>query len=118
MRIANELVEALRYKLRCFGVRLDFPASIFCDNKPVVTNASVPYLMFNKHHNAICYHQVRESQATGKIRVGWVPGERNPAYMLTKNTMARNVRYSIVEIIFHNKSVKWKDDKNDYGRFG
>ena len=39
---AIELFEALRYKLICFGVRLDGLDSIFCDNKLVVTNASVP----------------------------------------------------------------------------
>ena len=77
MRIATELVEALRYKLRCFGVRLDGPDSIFCDNNVVVTNASVPTSMSNKRHNAICYHRGRESQAAGKIRVVWIPGEMN-----------------------------------------
>ena len=70
LSIATELVEALRYKLRWFGVRMDGPASIFCDNKVVVTNASVPTSMLNKQHNEICYHQVRESQVAGKICVG------------------------------------------------
>ena len=41
LRIASELVVALRYKLRCFGVRMDGPASIFCDHKLVVTKNSV-----------------------------------------------------------------------------
>ena len=85
MRIATELVEALRYKIRCFGVRLDGPDSIFCDNNVVVTNASVPTSMSNKRHNAICYHQVRESQAGGNISLGWIPGGNNLAYLLTKN---------------------------------
>ena len=118
LRTANEVVEDLRYKIRCFGVRLDGPANIFCDNKSVVTNASVPTSMLNKRHNAICYHQVRESQASGQIRVGWVPGERNPVDLLTKTTMDGNVRDSIVEIIFNNKAFKWKDDNNDDGIVG
>ena len=74
LSIATELVEALRYKHRCFGVRLDIPDSIFCDNKLVVTNTSVPTSMLNKRHNAICYHRVRGSQVVGNIPVGWVPG--------------------------------------------
>ena len=81
--IVTELVEALRYKLRCFGVQLDGPASIFFDNKSVVVTASVKTLMMNKRHNAICYLQARESQATRKIRVGWIPEERNPVDLLT-----------------------------------
>ena len=74
--------------------------------------------MLNKHRNSICYHQVRESQAAGNIHVGWIPGERNLADLLTKTTMPGNARHSIVEIIFHNKAVKCKDDKNDNGRAG
>ena len=70
LRIATELVEALRYKLRCVGVRLDGPAIIFYDNNSVVTNTSVPTSMLNKRQNEICYHQLRESQAAGNIRVG------------------------------------------------
>ena len=116
--IATESVESLRYKLRCFGVQMDGTASIFCDNKSLVTNASMPTSMLNNHHNAMCYHQVRESQAAGKICVRWVPGERKFAELLTKSTVAGNVMHSIVEIIFHNKAVKCKDDKNDDGRVG
>ena len=61
---------------------------------------------------------MRESQAAGKICVGWVPGQRNIADLLTRTTMAGNARHSIVEIIFHNKAIKWKDDNNDDGRVG
>ena len=60
LRIANKLVDSLRYKLICFGVRMDGTDSIFCDNKSVVTNASVPTSMMNKRHSAICYHKVRD----------------------------------------------------------
>ena len=93
LRIATELVEALIYKVRCFGVRLDGTDSIFCDNKSVVINSSVPISMLNKRHNAICYHRVRESQDAGKICVRWVPKERNPADLLTKTTTDVNVRH-------------------------
>ena len=84
----------------------------------MVTNASVPASMLNKRHNVICYHRVKEAQAAGKIHVIWVPGERNLEDFLTKTNMAGNNRHSIVEIIFYNKEVKWKDDKNDDGRVG
>ncbi len=110
------MVEALVYKLRCFGIPMYVQASIFCDNKSVVTNASVPTSVLNKRHNAICYHCVREAQAAGKARVGWIPGERNLADLLTKTTLAKNVRHSIVDVIFHNKAVAWVEDANDDGR--
>ena len=118
MKITTELVEALRYNLICFGVRLDGPGSNFFDNKLVVTNTSMSTLMLNKRHSAICQHQSRESQVAGNICVGWIPGERNIADLLTKTTMTSNSSHLIVEIIFHNKSSMWKDDDNDYGRVG
>ena len=63
------MVKALRYKLRCFGVPLDGPTEVLCDNRSVVTNSSVPASTLNKRHNAICYHRVREAQACGMIKV-------------------------------------------------
>ncbi len=62
LRIATEMIEASRYKLRCFGVPIDGrPAEVFCDNKSVVTNSSVPASVLNKHHNSICFHRVHEA---------------------------------------------------------
>jgi hypothetical protein len=42
LRICKELIVALRYKLRMFGVPIDRPANVFCDNRGVVKNASIP----------------------------------------------------------------------------
>jgi hypothetical protein len=52
-----------------FGVLIEGPTNVYCDNKLVVTNASVPTSVLNKRHNAICYHRVREAQAAGIINV-------------------------------------------------
>ena len=52
-RIANDLVEALSYKIWCFGVPLDGTSNILCYNKPVVMNVSVSTSMLNKRHNTI-----------------------------------------------------------------
>ena len=42
LRICTEMVEALKYKLRCFGVPVEGPTDVLCDNQSVVTNSSVP----------------------------------------------------------------------------
>ena len=94
--ISTEVVEALIYKLRTFGINLEGPADVYCDNKSVVTNSSVPALVLNKRHNAICYHIVIAYQASGTFRVGWIPGEYNLADLLTKNTMKGNMRHGMV----------------------
>ena len=84
LRICKELIVALRYKLRMFGVNIDGPANVFCDNRGVVKNASVPESVLQKKHNAINYHVVREAVAAGIIRVGKENGETNLADLLTK----------------------------------
>jgi hypothetical protein len=56
MRIAVELIESLRYKLRMFGVLLEGPVNTFCDNSSVVTNATQPASTLKKKHNSIAYY--------------------------------------------------------------
>ena len=58
MRIAVDSVEALRYKLRMFGVPLDGPANFFGGNHSVANAASIGAHNLQKKHNAICYHRV------------------------------------------------------------
>ena len=48
---------------------------MFCANKSVVTNTSVPESVPNKGQNDICYHRVREVQAVGAIGVGCIMGD-------------------------------------------
>ena len=71
----------------------------------MVTKSSVTAPVLNKRHNAICYHRVREAQANGKLRVGWIPGDYNLAYLLTKTTIKVNTRHGMVESIFYNEAV-------------
>ena len=84
MRIAKELIVALRYKLRMFGVPIDGPANVYCDNQGVVKNTSLPESTLSKKHNAINYHTVREAVAAGIMRVAKEPTETNLADLFTK----------------------------------
>ena len=102
LRIATEMIESLRYKLRCFGIPVEGPAEVFCDNMSVVKNSSIPTSALNKIHNAIYYHRFREDQATGILWVGWIPGEFNLADLFTKITIPRNTRHNLVDSIFSN----------------
>ena len=78
LRISTEIIEALRYKLIFFGILVEGPAKVFCDNMSVVKSSSIPALVLNKGQNAICYHMVREAQDAGILWVGWFPGDFNP----------------------------------------
>jgi hypothetical protein len=56
LRICRDLIVGLLYKLRMFGVPIDGPANVFCDNCGVVKNVSIPESTLLKRHNAINYH--------------------------------------------------------------
>lgn len=84
MRIAKDMVSALRIKLKCFGVLLTGPTNVFCDNNAVVQNVSIPESTLAKKHNAINYHIIREAVAAGIIRVGKEDTLTNIADVFTK----------------------------------
>jgi hypothetical protein len=79
---SKELIVAMHYKLRMFGVLIDGPANAFVII--VVKNASIPESMLVRKHNAINCHAVREAVAAGIMRVGKEDGEMNLADLLMK----------------------------------
>lgn len=84
LRIATELIESLRYKLRMFGVPIDGPASVFCDNESVYKNTTIPESTLKKKHHSIAYHRCREAVAAGTIRVAKQGTTKNLADLFTK----------------------------------
>jgi hypothetical protein len=84
LQICKELIVVIHYKLRMFGVEIDGPANVFCNNRGIVKNVCIPESTFMKKHNAINYHAVREVVAAGILRVGKEDGETNLADQLMK----------------------------------
>ena len=84
---ATEMIERLKYKLCMFGVLINGPADVFCDNQSVATNVSIPFSILNKKQNYICYHRFQDMHTAGTIRVGWISGEYNKAGIATKTTI-------------------------------
>jgi hypothetical protein len=100
MRVAVEMVEGLRYKLRMFGIPIDGPTDILCDNQSVVTNSSVPESTLSKKHNAICYHRVREACAAGTIRIAKEDTGTNLADLFTKPLPNPQRRFLLGRIVY------------------
>jgi hypothetical protein len=84
MKNAVELAEALRYKLRMFGVPIDGPTNVFCDNEAVYKNTSLPESTLKKKHHAIAYHRCREAVAAGTVRVAKEGTRTNLSDLFTK----------------------------------
>jgi hypothetical protein len=98
LRIATELVEALRYKLRMFGVPIEGPARVFCDNESVVKSSSYAESTLKKKHCSIAYHRVRDAIAAGKILVYYESTDTNLADLLTK-PLSHTKRKGLVQAI-------------------
>ena len=84
MRLTVEMVESMQYKLRMFGIPIDGPARLFCDNESVVTSSSFPESTLKKKHCSIAYHRVREFVAAGKGLIFHENTTSNIADLLTK----------------------------------
>ena len=84
MRITQELISALWIKLKRFGVPLDVPANVHCDNKGVVQNMSIPESALSKKHSAINYHLIQESIAAGILHIGKEDTQTNIVDAFTK----------------------------------
>ena len=84
MRIAVELIESLRYKLRMFGVPVDGSTNVHCDNEAVYKNTVMPESTLKKKHHSIAYHRCREAAAAGTIRIAKQGTDKNLADLFTK----------------------------------
>ena len=84
MKNAVELSEALWYKLRIFGVPIEGPTNIFCDNEAVYKNTSIPESVLRKKHHSISYHQCCEAVAVGTVRIAKEGTKTNLSDLFTK----------------------------------
>ncbi len=84
MRLARDFIVEMRIKLKMFGVPINGAANVYCDNKGVVSNTSVPESTLSKKHNSINYHIIRESAAAGILRLAKEDTLTNLADVLTK----------------------------------
>ena len=84
MRNAVDIIEGLRYKLRMFGVDIDGPTNVFCDNEAVTKNCGIPESTLKKKHHSINYHRNREAVAAGTIRIVKEDTKTNLSDLFTK----------------------------------
>ena len=103
LKIATEMVIALRYKLRMMGIPIEGPANTFCDNEAVYKNATHSDSTLKKKHNSIAYHKVRESVAAEIIIVIKEDSGSNLADILTKSLSPNKRKYLRERIMIDEK---------------
>ena len=84
MKSCVSAIESLRYKLRMFGVPIEGPVHIYCDNESVVNNSSKVESTLDKKHNSLAYHYVRNAVAALVVTVAWINRNDNLADAFTK----------------------------------
>ena len=84
METAIEQIETLRYKLRMFGVPIEGPTNVYCDNESVFKNTSIPGSKLKKKHTSICYHRCREAVAAEVMRVAKEGSSTNLSHLFTR----------------------------------
>ena len=67
-----------------FGVPIEGPTNIYCDNKAVCRNCSTPESTLNKKHNSIAYHHNHEAVAAGTCCITKEATETNLSDLFTK----------------------------------
>ena len=84
MKNTVELIEVLCDNLRMFGVPIEGPTNIYCDNEAVCRNCSTPESTLKKKHHSIAYHRNLEAVVAGTGRITREATETNLSNLFTK----------------------------------
>ena len=84
MNNSVDLIAALQYKLRMFGVPIDGSTEIFCDNEAVYKSASTPESQLRKKHHSMSYYMSREAVDSVTCRMAKEDSETNLSELFNK----------------------------------
>jgi len=85
---------------------------MFGDNESVVNSSVKPHSKLHKRHTALSFHRVREAIAAGIVTFVHVPGDCNPADLLSKHWGYQQVWQLLQPLLF------WQGDTADIGTYG
>jgi hypothetical protein len=95
----NQIVN-LRTTLHYLGVPIREKSYVFGDNKTVINASLTPHAKLHKRHNAISFHCVREAVASKYVTIFHLPGEYNPADILSKHWAYASVWQTMNALLF------------------
>jgi hypothetical protein len=80
---------------------------MFGDNKSVVDSSMQVYAKLHIRHNMLSFHRVHEAIAFGMIGFYFIPGDINPADILSKHWEYSQIWYQLQVLLI------WKGDTSD-----
>ena len=101
-RTAVEQIMDLRHTLRYLGVPIDGQSYLFGDNESVVKSSTIPDSTLKKRHIVLSYHRVKEACASDMLTFTFIPGDMNPADILSKHWGYQQVWPLLRPILFMN----------------
>jgi hypothetical protein len=102
-----EQIIDLRSTLMYLGVPVREKNYMFGDNKAVVYSSMGLHAKLHKRHTMLSFHHVREAIASGIVAFYFIPGEINPADILSKHWGYAQIKERLKSLLF------WKGDTAD-----
>ena len=103
-RVCVEQIIDLRNTLRYLGVPIRDRCYMFGDNKSVVDSSTLLNAKLHKRHTMLSFHRVREAIASGIVVFHFMPGDDNPADILSKHWGYTQIKERLKSLLF------WKGD--------
>ena len=103
LQIATKMISSFWYELQMFGIPLNGPANVFCDNEAVYRNTAFVESKLKQTNNSICFHLVGKAVGAGKMVVFKLDGSENLADLLTKSVPGYRRKYLRLKIMFTKK---------------
>jgi hypothetical protein len=91
----------LRHTLRYLGVPVAVKSYMFGDNKSVVDSSTIPHAKLHKRHTMLSFHRVREAIASKYIVFFHMPGDINPADILSKHWSYKKIWDQLRPALFY-----------------
>jgi hypothetical protein len=106
-RVCVEQIIDLCITLRYLGVPIRTKSYMFGDKKSVVDSSMQLHAKLHKRHTMLSFRRVSEAIASGIVGFFYVPGDTNPANILSKHWGYSQVRECLKSLLF------WKGDTAD-----
>ena len=74
---------------------------MFGDNTSEIDSSVRPHAKLHKRHNALSFHRVREAIASKFLAIYFLPGELNPADILSKHWGYQQIWKLLQPILFY-----------------
>jgi hypothetical protein len=97
------ICSTLRYR----GIPVREKTYMFGNNKSVVDSSMQLQAKLHKRHTMLSFHRVREAITSGIVGFYFIPGELNPADILSKHWGYTQIRERLKSLLF------WKGDMSN-----